>query len=134
MYRTTATTIDHSIFCDVQQRLNDPATGSIGDNHRISVHLQVFQVERGHFNEAMSPVGGDVFLTVDDLATSAGALDHSVRAVHANDLIDTSGAVSIQPIYRDGHRVTGIHLPYLLAIKQGWVIPAAKYRWKHGHG
>jgi hypothetical protein len=96
--------------------LNDPATGSKGDSHRTSVHLQVFQSERGHFNEPLTPVDRDTFLTMDDLATSAGALDHSVRAVDANNLIDTSGAVGIQPINRDGHRVTGVISPYLLAM------------------
>jgi hypothetical protein len=102
--------MDHPIFCDVQQRLNDPATGSVGNNHRLSVRLQFLELERRHLHEAMSPVGRDSSLTMDDLATSAGALDHSVRAVHPNNLIDTGSAVSIQPIHRDGHRVTGRHL------------------------
>jgi hypothetical protein len=113
---TTATTIDHSIFCDVQQRSNDPATGSVRDKHRASVHPQIFEFERGHFDEAISSVGRDAFLTMDDLAASAGALDHGVRAAHSNNLSYRSSAVSIQPVYRDGHRVTGCQLPYLLAI------------------
>jgi len=108
-YRTTATTIDHPIFWDVEQCLNDPATGSIADNHRTTVYLQVFQFERGHCDEAMSPVGRDAFLTMDNLAASAGALDHRVRAVHSNNLINSGSAVSVQPIDRDGHRVTGCH-------------------------
>ena len=48
-----ATTSDQPILRDVQQRLNGPVSGSIGDNHYASVRLQVFQFERGHFNEAM---------------------------------------------------------------------------------
>jgi hypothetical protein len=94
-YRSTATTIDHSIFCDVQQCLNDPATGSIGDNHRTTVYLQVFQFERGHCDEAMSPVGRDAFLTMDNLAASACALNDPVWAVHPNNLIDAGSTVSV---------------------------------------
>src|SRR5262245_25288825 len=76
--RTTTTTIDCPIFCDVQQRLNDPATVSIGDSHRASVHLQLFRFEGGHFNEPLPPIGRDAFLTVDDLPPFASALNHSV--------------------------------------------------------
>jgi len=104
-----ATTSDQPILRDVQQRLNGPVSGSIGDNHYASVRLQVFQFERGHFNEAMSPVGCDASLTLDDLAAPADALDHSIRAVHPDNLIDTGSAVGIQPIHRDGHRVPGCH-------------------------
>jgi len=57
--------------------LNDPATGSIGNNHCPSIHLQVFQFESGHFNEAMSPVGRDAFPTANDLTATAGALDQA---------------------------------------------------------
>jgi hypothetical protein len=66
----------------------------------------------------MAPVGRDRFDTVDNLATSAGALDHSVRAVQSNNLIDAGSAVGIQPVYRNGHLVRGRHSShiYLLPI------------------
>ena len=44
--RTAPTTSDQPIFCDVQQRLNDPATGSIGDNYRASVHIAGLSMKR----------------------------------------------------------------------------------------
>jgi hypothetical protein len=50
---------------------------------------------RWRFDEAMSPVGRDTFLTMDDLPTSAGAVDYSVRAVHSNHLIDAGSAVGV---------------------------------------
>ena len=68
-----ATTSDQPILRDVQQRLNGPVSGSIGDNRYASVRLQVFQFERGHFNEAMSPVGCGASLTLDDLAAPESA-------------------------------------------------------------
>ena len=55
-----------------------------------SVHLQVSQFKRTTFNESVSPIGRNAFLTVDDLAPSARALDHSIRAVHPNHLIDAT--------------------------------------------
>jgi hypothetical protein len=73
------TTSDQSIVCYIKHRLNNSTAGSIGNNHRTTVHLQVSQFERGHCDEAMSPVGRDAFLTMDNLAASAGALDHRVR-------------------------------------------------------
>jgi len=57
--------------------------------------MQLFQIKRGPFNEALAPVSRDAFMTVDDPPTSAGALDHSVRAVHSNNLINTGSAVSV---------------------------------------
>jgi hypothetical protein len=66
----------------------------------------------------MTPIGCNAFSTVDDLPTSAGALEYSVRAVHSDHLINAGSAVGIYPIYRDGHRVNGSHSPYRLAIGQ----------------
>ena len=48
-----------------------------------------------HSDEALAPVCRGAFLTLDDLATSAGALNHSVRVVHSNNLINTGSAVSV---------------------------------------
>jgi len=118
--RSTATTGNLPIVRNTQQRLNDTAAGSIGNHHGV-IHLQVLQFERGTFNEPLPPIGCNAFPTVDYPATSAGALKHSVRTVHPNNLIDTGSAVSIQPIHRDGHRVTGCHSPYLLAMNAAQV-------------
>ncbi|KRR14742.1 hypothetical protein CP49_30985 [Bradyrhizobium valentinum] len=73
----------------MQQRLNDPAAGSVGDHHGSAVHLQLFEFKRGYLKETVSPVGRYAFRTLDDLPTaSTGALDRSVWAVHGDNLIE----------------------------------------------
>jgi hypothetical protein len=63
----------------------------------------------------MSPVGRDASLTVDDFAAPAGAFNHSIRAVHPNNLIDTGSAVGhpANPPRRPSGK--GVISPYLLA-------------------
>jgi hypothetical protein len=87
-HRPAATTSDQPIVSDVQQRLNDPAAGPVGDHHGSAVRLQLFQFKRGYLKETVSPVGRYTFLTLDDLPASAGALDHSACAVHGDNLIE----------------------------------------------
>ena len=70
-FRTTATPADQAIACYIEQRLNHPTAGSIRDRHGSAVRLQLFQFKRRAFNESISPVGRDTFLTMDDLPTSA---------------------------------------------------------------
>jgi hypothetical protein len=59
---TTATTSDQPIFCDIEQCLNNSTAGSVGDGHCSSFDLQVFQIQRGPRNEALTPVGRDAFM------------------------------------------------------------------------
>jgi len=72
----------------VQQRLNDPAAGPVADHHGSAIHLQLFEFKRGYLKETVSPVSRYACRTPDDLPASTGALDHSVWAIHCDNLIE----------------------------------------------
>ncbi|MTV14085.1 CRISPR-associated protein Cas5 [Bradyrhizobium elkanii] len=43
-------------------------------------------------------------------------MDHCVVGKHAKDFFKVASAVSIKPVHRSGHRVTG-HIPHLSALR-----------------
>ena len=92
---TTATPVDQAIGRHIKQRPNDPAAGSIRERHGSAVHEQLFEFKRRTCNEPIPPIGRDLFLTMNDLAPSTGALDYRVPAVHSNHLIDAGSAVGV---------------------------------------
>ena len=90
-----STPVDQAIGRHIKQRLNDPAAGSIRERHGSAVHEQLFEFKRRTCNEPIPPIGRDLFLTMNDLALSTGALDYRVPAVHSNHLIDAGSAVGV---------------------------------------
>ena len=57
--------------------------------------MQLFKFKRRTCNEPVPPIGRDLFLTVNGLTASTGALDYRVRAVHSHNVVDASSAVSV---------------------------------------
>ena len=100
--------------CDLARRIegeddpNEAFAAVVGERDTVVGRNDVVELDRGQLRQPLDPVLPQSGPADDDLLPIAGAFDACLVIVEIKERVDFRGAIGIEPIDGDGHRIKTI--------------------------